>query len=115
MSSGYVLRPERTVDLRALRGEVSSLFMLAYETMKKIDTVLERIEPAPEPRGKELRALGLRYLATASSAQLRADLVEARGAQSACVFASKLDGDLIALGKQRPVVRGNGNGAAAHG
>jgi hypothetical protein len=115
MSGNHVCRSDPAVELHALRGEVSSLLLLAYETAQKLDVVLERIESAPEPRGRVLRAIGLRYLATASSAQLRADLVEARGAQSACVLATKLDSDLIALGKQRPVVRGNGNGGAAHG
>jgi hypothetical protein len=39
--------PDLSPDLQALRGEINSLFWLAYETLQKVDAVLGRIEPAP--------------------------------------------------------------------
>jgi hypothetical protein len=36
-------------ELRAMRGEVSELFLLAYEHLQKIDVALEKVEPATAP------------------------------------------------------------------
>jgi hypothetical protein len=101
---------------------VREIFMLAAGYLARIDVALEKVTPAPvvtpmNASPRELRAFGLEYLRQFSSKTLRQDIVEARGAQSACVLATKLDSDLITLGKQRPVVQGrdNGNGVAHAG
>jgi hypothetical protein len=85
-------------ELRELRGEVRAVFFLAAEYLTKIDFALAKVEPAPaltpaNAAPRELRAFGLKYLRQTSSKTLRQDIVEARGAQSACVLATKLDGD----------------------
>jgi hypothetical protein len=94
--------------LRALAQEANSLMVLGYSLRTQVAAALVRLEEAASPR--TLRRQALAYLAATSSRQLRRDLIEARGAQSACVFATKLGGDLVALGKARPVLSRNGNG-----
>jgi hypothetical protein len=113
-------QPDLATELRAIAQESVSLMTLGYQLANRVNEALALVEPAPvslpDPETvppRILREFGIAYLAAASSKQLRADIVEARGTQSACVLATKLDTDLIALGKQRPVVQGrDGNGAA---
>jgi hypothetical protein len=93
--------------LRALAQEANSFLVLGYSLRAQITQALARFE---ETSTKTLHQQVLAYLAETSNRQLRADLIEARGAQSAAVLATKLDADLIARGKARPVLSRNGNG-----
>jgi hypothetical protein len=109
------------VEMRAIAEEATSLMILGHQLRGRIDAALALLEPAPAPLPdpetappRTLRAFGRAYLERFSSQTIRQDLVEARGAQAAAVFATKLDHDLVARGKVRPVIQGR-NGEAYAG
>ena len=100
-------------QLSTLNSELSALLILAYKLAEETRGALARIEP---PEGPELREAGLRYLATVSNAQLRRDVIKARGERSAAHLRTRLNGDLEAIAGRRHPINGqarvvNGNGA----
>jgi hypothetical protein len=106
--------PDVQTILERLAESASALMMMNYEVKRDATAALERLNAPPAAEAIAT------YLRTTSNRELRRALIEARGAQGAAVLATKLNRDLAALGKPRPVVNGrraanghaSGNGRA---
>ena len=101
-------------QLKNLNDDSAALLMLVQRHGEQIDAVLALIEPPAD--GPAMRKIALRYMRGVSNAQLRRDVIEARGERGAACFRTKLNSDLEALaGRRHPVAgqaRVNGNGSA---
>lgn len=112
----HVADPSPVSKLKAILENSTSLMMLGYELKEETRAALAQLEPPAE--GPALRKAALHYMAITSNAQLRRDVIEARGERSAANFRTRLNTDLETLaGKRHPVAGharvGNGNGGAA--
>jgi hypothetical protein len=103
-------------DLNRLIAEIEVMRALHLDLWAQARDLAARLAPAePEPApvralaGKALRDAAQTWLAVASNHDVRHALVEARGAHSAAVLASKLNRDLVKLGCKRPLVVRNGH------
>jgi hypothetical protein len=101
--------------LNQLFAQAAAFIDLGYELRGEIKEGLSQIEP-DSPAA--LRRAGRRYLAEVSNAQLRQDLVEVRGEQSAAVLRTKLNSTLeVRRGRRHACngearVNGHGRGIA---
>jgi hypothetical protein len=112
----YVTSLDLNGKLQALRRETGALTLRNYELGNRIDAMLAQIDR--EPNRAELRAAGRVYLSTVSNAELREDLILARGAVSAAHLRTRLNGDLEQRrGRRHPAAgtpRVPTNGDSAH-
>ena len=108
MTNPYVADRDLVGKLEALLENSTSLLLLGYELKEQVREAMALIELPAD--GTALRQAALRYMAGVSNAQLRRDLIEARGKRSASCYATKMRGDLKA--RSNGHAHANGAGAA---